>query len=303
MRPSILFALAALATLANAQEARRRPGASPPEGAVSHRDLAYVPGGHRLQKLDLFLPKEGKDLPLILYIHGGAWRGGDKAFGAPFDYLARGYAVASVNYRLSGDALFPAQIEDCKAAVRWLRANAQKYGLDPDRFAAWGASAGGHLAALLGTAGAVKEFEVGEHLDVSSRVQAVVDYFGPTDFLQMDAHRVPGGMVHDAAGSPESLLVGGPIQENREKVAKANPITYVTKETPPFLIVHGDSDPLVPHHQSVLLEAALRQAGVPVTLYTVRGGGHGRFSDPEVPRLTREFLDRHLKPAEKKSSP
>jgi acetyl esterase/lipase len=300
MRPVVSLALACAlwaAAVAVAQETRRGPGAppQPPEGTVVHRDLAYVSGGHRLQKLDLFLPKEGKIRPLIINIHGGAFRGGDKAERLPFDWLARGCAIASINYRLSGDAIFPAQIEDCKAAVRWLRANAATYGLDPDRFVAWGASAGGHLSSMLGTAGAAKEYEVGGNLDVSSRVQAVVDYFGPTDFLQMDAHRVPNGMVHDAAGSPESLLVGGAIQENMEKVAKANPITYVTKDAPPFLIVHGDADPLVPHHQSVLLEAALRQAGVPVTFHTVKGGGHGRFNDPEVPRLTRVFLEKHLR--------
>ncbi|MFI5380793.1 MAG: prolyl oligopeptidase family serine peptidase [Tepidisphaerales bacterium] len=177
--------------------------------------------------------------------------------------------------RLSQHAAFPAQIQDCKAAVRWLRQNADEYSLDPDRFAAWGSSAGGHLAAMLGTTGDTKEFDVGDNLTLSSRVQAVVDYFGPTDFLQMDAHRLPNGMVHDAAQSPESLLVGGAIQENKEKVARADPITYVSRNAPPFLICHGDADPLVPHHQSVLLEAALKKAEVPVTFYTVKGAGHG----------------------------
>jgi acetyl esterase/lipase len=204
--------------------------------------------------------------------------------------------VASINYRLSQHAKFPAQIEDCKAAVRWLRAHAADYRLDPDRFAAWGASAGGHLAALLGTAGDIKAFDVGANLDRSSRVQAVVDYFGPTDFLQMDAHRLPEGMTHNGAESPESQLIGGAIQENREKTSRANPITYVSADDPPFLVVHGEQDPLVPHHQSELLDAALRQAGVPVTFYTVKGGGHGGFRDPQVAELTREFLMRHLKP-------
>jgi dipeptidyl aminopeptidase/acylaminoacyl peptidase len=148
---------------------------------------------------------------------------------------------------------------------------------------------------MLGTTDDVKEFEVGENLPASSRVQAVVDFFGPTDLLQMDAHRLPNGQVHNTANSPESKLVGGPIQENKDKVAKANPITYVTKDDPPFLIVHGDADPLVPHHQSELLEAALKKAGVPVTFYTVKGGGHGGFRDPNVPELTKEFLVRHLK--------
>jgi dipeptidyl aminopeptidase/acylaminoacyl peptidase len=137
---------------------------------------------------------------------------------------------------------------------------------------------------------------VGEHLEQSSRVQAVVDYFGPTDFLAMDAHRLPEGQRHDPADSPESLLVGGAIQENREKTTRANPITYVTKGDPPFLICHGDKDPLVPHHQSELLTAALQQAGVPVTFYTVKGAGHGGFTDPKVVELTEEFLAKHLQP-------
>jgi hypothetical protein len=136
---------------------------------------------------------------------------------------------------------------------------------------------------------------------MSSRVQAVVDYFGPTDFVQMDAHRLPAGQLHDPADSPESQLIGGPLQANKEMAARANPITYLTKNAPPFLICHGDTDPLVPHHQSELLEAALKKAGVPVTFYTVKGAGHGRFNDPKVPELTREFLAKYLKPAKEQT--
>jgi acetyl esterase/lipase len=267
-----------------------------PEGVIVHRDLAYVAGGHERQKLDLYLPKEGARLPLIINIHGGAFKMGSKEQGVPTEYLAQGYAVASINYRLSQHAKFPAQIQDCKAAVRWLRAHAYEYRLDPNHFAAWGASAGGHLAAMLGTTGDTKEFDFGANLDQASRVQAVVDYFGPTDFLQMDTHRLPNGQVHDAANSPESELIGGAIQDNKAKTAKANPITYVTPGAPPFLICHGDQDPLVPHHQSELLEIALKKAGIPVTFYTVKGAGHGRFNDPKVPEMTREFLAKYLKP-------
>lgn len=265
-------------------------------GTTVYRNVPYVANGHERQKLDLYLPKSNKKLPLILWIHGGAFREGSKDDGAPIEYLAEGYAVASINYRLSQHALFPAQIEDCKAAVRWLRAHADTYNLDPERFGAWGASAGGHLVAMLGTTAETDMFDVGAHLNVSIRVQAVVDYFGPTDFLQMDPHRPPDGMLHDVAGSPESQLIGGPIQEHKAKVATANPITYVTPHAPPFLIVHGNRDPLVPHHQSVLLEAALKQAGVPVLLYTAKGQGHGEFTDPYIPKLTKEFLATHLKP-------
>ena len=293
--PRYCFA-AAFGWLALAQAAGP-PAASPaPRNTTVQRDLAYVAGGHGRQKLDLYLPQAGTNLPLLINIHGGAFRAGSKDQGVPLEYLNQGYAIASINYRLSQHAVFPAQIEDCKAAVRWLRAHASEYRLDPSRFAAWGSSAGGHLAAMLGTTGDTQAFEVGADRDQSSRVQAVVDYFGPTDFLQMDAHRLPNGMRHDPADSPESQLIGGAIQENRDKAAKANPITYVTTNTPPFLICHGDRDPLVPLNQSQLLTAALKEAGVPVTFYTVKGAGHGGFGDPKVPELTREFLAKYLKP-------
>ena len=195
----------------------------PPESTTVYRDLAYVPGGHERQKLDLYLPKDGTNLPIIINIHGGAFRAGRKEDGVPLSYLAQGYAVASINYRLSQHAVFPAQIEDCKAAVRWLRAHAAEYRLDPTRFAAWGSSAGGHLAAMLGTTGETKEFNVGADLGQSSRVQAVVDYFGPTDFLQMDAHRLSNGMLHDPPNSPESELVGGPSNNTRTRPLKLTP--------------------------------------------------------------------------------
>ena len=291
-----LVCLPAFVSIALAQPAESRPSRLP-EGAIAYRDLAYVPNGHERQKLDLYLPKDGTNLPLIINIHGGAFKMGSKEQGVPMEYLTQGYAVASINYRLSQHAKFPAQIEDCKASVRWLRAHANEYRLDPNHFAAWGASAGGHLAAMLGTTGDTREFDIGANLDQPSRVQAVVDYFGPTDFLQMDAHRLPNGMVHDSANSPESELIGGAIQENKDKAARANPITYVTLGDPPFLIVHGDQDPLVPHHQSELLEAALKKAGVPVTFYPVKGAGHGGLRDPKVPEMTGEFLARHLRPS------
>lgn len=288
---------------------------TPPAGVIAHRDLPYVTNGHERQKLDLYLPAQnaergaaspqhqGGSHPLIIWIHGGAFRVGSKEGNENnplhFEYVTQGYALASINYRLSQHAIWPAQIEDCKAAVRWLRAHAAEYQLDPNRFAAWGPSAGGHLVAMLGTAGHVSEFEVGEYLNVSSRVQCVVNYFGPTDFLQMDDQRLPDGMIHNAPDSPESELVGGNIQEHPEKVARANPITYipqdnVTTNMPPMLVVHGDQDPLVPHGQSVLLVDALEKAGADVTFYTVKGGGHGGFTDPEVPKLTADFLARHI---------
>lgn len=269
-----------------------------PEGVRAHRDLVYVEGGHERQKLDLFLPAnvEGP-VPVIIWVHGGGWQNGSKENCSPLrgGYLEMGYAVASLNYRLSQHAVFPAQIEDCKAAIRWLRAHAKEYGLDGNRFGAWGSSAGGHLVALLGTTGDVKAFDVGAHLDQTSRVQAVCDYFGPTDFIALaksrDASR-PATYL-----SPESRLIGGFVLDHPEQVAAANPITYITAEDPPFLIVHGDADPVVPIAQSELLFAAMKKSGLGVRFHTIRGAAHGGpgFSSGEVETMVADFFDARLK--------
>jgi len=274
-----------------------------PGPAQAERDIVYATVGGRDLLLDLYRPeKAAKPLPVILWVHGGGWRKGSKnSINRVGGILSRGYALVSVDYRLSGEAIFPAQIEDCKAAVRWVRANAHRYGLDPDRIGAWGSSAGGHLVALLGTTGDVKQFDAhGANLDQSSRVQAVCDWFGPTDFLRMNDF--PGGMDHDGPDSPESLVIGGPIQENKDKVARANPITYVTSDDPPFLIMHGDNDQSVPYNQSELLYDALKKAGVEVTLYRVKGGGHGfrdatEDSSTDLFEMAARFFDKHLKKA------
>lgn len=276
---SLLSLLAATSYLQTPPTERAQRKAIPPAGTTLHRDLAYVPMGHPRQKLDLYLPAGKASFhagwPLIIYIHGGAFMVGDKSTELlPVRLLTKGYALASLNYRLSGDALFPAQIEDCKTAVRWLRAHAREYGLDPTRFVSWGESAGATLAALLGTTGQTTRYDVGENLQHSSAVQAVVDYYGPTDFLQMDAHRLPGGPSHDVPNSPEAKLIGGPIQENREKAQAANPITYLSKQTPPFFIAHGMKDHVVPYNQSKLLVAALQKAGVKATFYPVPNADH-----------------------------
>lgn len=308
MKPRILSTLTALTlafvlqSQAQPQDTPRRPadqaGQALPEGARALRDLAYVPNGHERQKLDLYLPAGTNGAaPLIIWIHGGAWLGGNKDRSPAMRFVARGFAVASVNYRLSHQAVFPAQIEDCKAAVRWLRAHAAEYHLDPNRFGAWGASAGGHLVALLGTSGGVKEFDRGENLEVSSRVQAVVDFFGPTDLLTMGAQVGPESrMKHDAPDSPEAMLIGGAVQENREKARRASPITFAGKDAPPMLLVHGDADPLVPWKQSEDLCAALKKAGANATLYIVKGGGHGDKFGPDVAQQVDQFFAKYLKP-------
>ena len=300
---TILITAGSVQVIAQANKAPQQArGPNIPEGTRILRNLAYVPNGHERQKLDLYLPAQEETtspLPLIVWVHGGAWLAGSKENCLAVRFLRRGYAVASTNYRLSQHAIFPAQIEDCKAAIRFLRVNAEKYNIDPNRIGVWGASAGGHLVALLGTTGDVKQFDKGPNLQVSSRVQAVCDFFGPTDLTKMS--QFPSTMDHDAPNSPESQLIGGPVQENKEACMRANPITYVSKDEPPFLICHGDKDMLVPHNQSELLNDALKKVGVNVKFHTVKGGGHG-FRDQEVDRMVQEFFDKHLKEPVRKSS-
>jgi acetyl esterase/lipase len=272
-----------------------------PPGAKIERDLKYgtVPG--RGQLLDLYLPEKiAAPLPLIVWIHGGGWISGDKAGCPALGMIPRGYAVASLNYRLSKEAKFPAQIQDCKGAIRWLRANAKKYQLDSDHIGVWGASAGGHLVALLGSSGDVKELEgdVGGNLDQSSRVQCVIDWFGPTDMSVFfeQAAKVPNVFKAKPEGSPIFTLFGGPVSEHLDLVRQANPITFVKKDNPPFLIVHGDKDPLVPLAQSEILADALKQAGADVHLEVLEGAGHGNgFDKPSLLSMMVAFMDKHLK--------
>ena len=210
-------------------------------------------------------------------------------------YAHHGYIIASIQYRVSGEALFPAQIEDVKTAIRFLRAHAEKYHIDAERIGIMGESAGGHLAALAGTTGNVKELDKGEWLEQSSKVQAVVDWYGPTDFLQLS--QFSDSVIKNLAASPEALLIGGRAQDNKEKSEKANPISYITGETPPFLILHGDSDRIVPFSQSEILYEALKGIGADVALYNLEGAGHAtkEFFQPEIENIIINFFDRHLK--------
>lgn len=272
----------------------RAAGAEP----VRHIDLAYIPDGHVRQRLDLHLPAGGSQWPLVVWIHGGAWRVGDKKnISIPSRLLERGFALASVNYRLSQHATFPAQLEDAKAAIRWLRANATRYGYNAERIGVWGPSAGGHLVALLGVTGRTKKFDQGAHLEQSSAVQTVVDYFGPTDFLKMDEQAGPDSQ-HNSPKSPESALVGGPITERRDVVAQANPLTYVdAPRLPPFLIVHGDADKTVPAGQSILLHEKLQAVKAESELIILKGSGHGgpAFESAEMIDKVATFFNKHLR--------
>ncbi|HEX9959641.1 MAG TPA: alpha/beta hydrolase [Pyrinomonadaceae bacterium] len=251
---------------------------------TTYSNLSYVDDGNARHKLDLYVPNVGgAPVPLIVWIHGGGWQNGDKQLGPnshPLRYARNGYAVASINYRLSDEAIFPAQIYDCKAAVRWLRANAAQYNLDVTRFGAWGQSAGAHLASLLGTSADVPLLEgtVGGNLQYSSRVQAVADWYGPTDFLQMDAQLAQNGCPnpnHNSPDSAESRLVGCAIQTCPEAVQRANPMTYVTRDDPPFFIEHGTADCTVAPGQSQIFQNLLQSIGHDSSLTFLQGAGHG----------------------------
>jgi len=259
------------------------------------RDLAYADTENPRQRLDLFLPRQpavaGK-LPLVVFIHGGGWQKGDRRSGlgmlAPLVASGR-YAGASIGYRLTDEARWPAQIHDCKAAIRWLRGNADRHRLDADRIGVIGTSAGGHLVAMLGTSGEIPELEgdLGGFPERSSRVQCVVDFFGPSDLTTM-------GGWHNGPDSPEARLLGGPVQENKESARDASPIQYVSADDPPFLIIHGTADRIVPFDQSVTLQRKLAAVGASAVLISIAGGGHGRFRQPELSQRIAAFLENKL---------
>jgi len=281
-----------------------QPEAKLPEGVKALRDVEFAKVGGKSLLLDVYTPTEPKGkLALVVWIFGGAWRGGSKLHGPGFNAIGavvpHGYVVACISHRFSGEAVFPAQIEDCKAAIRFLRANAANYSIDGGHIGVWGESSGGHLSALLGTSGDVKDLEgqVGGNLGVSSRVQCVVDYCGPSDFTKFEGQAT--WVKVDDPKSPVCQLVGGLLADRKELVARANPITYITKDDPPFLVAHGDKDNAVPFNQSELLVDALRKAGVDVTFEAIKGGGHN-FGPAQYERLVPivlAFFDKHLKGA------
>lgn len=274
------------------------------------RDIPYADLSPA-QKLDVYLPKKGRHpFPVIVSIHGGAFMAGDKGDFQVLPMLAglqRGYAVVSINYRMSGEAKFPALVHDVKAAIRWIRAEAGRWGFDAQRIAAWGGSAGGYQAAMAGVSAGVAELEdlsLGNP-EQSSQVQAVVDWFGPTDFLKMDEQLAASGFTlspetaHHGDRSPESLILGAKITLIPERVKAANPETYIRAGAPPFLIQHGTQDDIVPHLQSVYFAEKLTAVLGPerVTLDLLEGARHAdpRFESPENLERVFVFLDRYLK--------
>jgi acetyl esterase/lipase len=269
-------------------------------------NIPYITRGESEQQLDLYLPTNRKGEPLVIYVHGGGWEHGDKAGDSinpnNLQWLWQGYTMASINYRLVQTALWPAQIEDCKAAIRWLKAHARNYGYDADRIAVVGESAGGHLAAMMGTTSGTRTFDVGENLDYTSDVNCVVNLFGVSDVT-----REP---------SVAATLLGPMGKNNDELVRAASPITYVHRDEPPMLIVHGTDDKLVPYEQAELLVDAMDKVHARYHFHTVVGGGHnpyfglnvnpktgnydaggggiGLFEDPAVEPMIIEFLRTYL---------
>jgi acetyl esterase/lipase len=298
----IMIALAlALISVGRAKEtpgedAPAKPVRLPP-GVTLQKDIEYVPGGGTSRMLDLYLPpSSGQPVPFLMFVHGGGWHSGSKE-GCPAQFLAgHGYAVASINYRFIPQAPFPAQIEDCRAALRFLRAQATKYNLQPDHVAVWGGSAGGHLVNLLGTAAAADFSTVPATMgkvDEPIRVQCVIDMYGPTDFVATMSNRPPGKEVKQSG-------ILGPYKSAEELMARAkwlSPVTYISKDTPPFLIQHGDADKTVPLDQSREFLAALRAAGIEATLMVLPGAGHagGAFFTEENHKVLVKFLGQHLK--------
>lgn len=275
-------------------------------------NVEYVRRGERSLSLQLLLPNprnsrnpnvDALDIPprpVIVYVQGSAWLPQNLYTAIPqlSDFAHRGYVVASVEYRPSTEAIAPAQIQDVLSAIRFLRANKDKYNIDPERMGIWGDSSGGHLAVLAATSLGTDAFITEDNKDQSIAVKAVVDFYGPSDFREMDNH--PSQLEHNAATSPESRVVGGPIQEQAftDAVKAYNPISYIDRDKtlPPFLIMHGDEDALVPFNQSVLLYEALKDADQEVTFYKVVGAGHGlRFWTPAVMEIVERFFNRYLK--------
>lgn len=257
-------------------------------------DIVYATVDGKDLALDLYMPEGVASPPLVVWVHGGAWRAGTKASGVPTQFVDAGYAVASLDFRQSTDAPFPAMIHDIKAGVRFLRAEAKAYGYDASRIAIAGASSGGHLAALVGVTNGQPELEgtVGHHPEASSDIQAILDYFGPTNLETILPQSTPHGL---SVRQPAlDLLLGGQPEAVAELARLASPVDHVDRNDPPLLIFHGDQDPQVPINQSHELQGAYEALGLDVHFDVVHGAGHGGPAFYEPAHLDRalEFLGR-----------
>jgi acetyl esterase/lipase len=272
-------------------------------------DIVYACPDRVPLRASLYLPEGvGARVPVIIWVHGGGWRFGNRRAAPDLSrfFAERGFAMVAIDYRLSHCATFPAQIEDLKTAIRWVRSVASSHSFDGDRIGLWGASAGGHLSALAALSkGGVFESASAPYAEHSSTVQAVVEGYGPIDFLQLDLYRPPGGTPSEDpeslllpranmrsvdADSFESLLLGAPIETCPDRVREANPVNYAGPGAPPFLILHGLSDTTVAPHQSELLYDALAAHDNDVTLCLIERLGHGflnrsHLDDGPPPRM------------------
>jgi len=279
-----------------AEESSTSDKRKPSPEVAAYDDLTFAEVDGQALQLDLRVPQQVNNPPLAVYIHGGSWRAGSRKK-PPVEWLVdEGFALASISYRFSTTATFPAQIHDCKGAIRKLRAWAGKYGYDARRIGVVGSSAGGHLAVLLGTSGDVDELEgmVGGEAEQSSRVQAVVDFYGPADF-PLRSKTQPSRA--EAVGSSSYGLFGGPVSKNLRLATLASGVTHASKDDPPLLIFHGDKDTTVLMDQSESLIAAYRKAGLTARLVVVPGGKHGgdEYVSGENRRRVVEFLDTQLR--------
>ncbi len=301
-----LFSIIFLAAFGSAAQSASSPVSNAPEvlpassaygEAVLTKDIPYVNHPTTNQNFNLYLPREkgARPFPLVIWIHGGAWLSGSKEWDN-VKYLVRdGYAIASIEYRYTPEAPFPAQIRDCNAALNFILAHAADYGVDAKRFVVGGGSAGGHLALMLGLARGQKDFDA----NPAVKPLAILDFFGPTDFNRAKSdleaiHSQKGlDVFHDAV----SKLLGAPVDESADKGEIASPINYVSAAAPPVLIIQGGKDDLVPRAQSERLHAALDKAGVKNELVVVDDAGHDgpAFSTPEVQSKVIHFLDGVLK--------
>ncbi|QDA36182.1 alpha/beta hydrolase (plasmid) [Paracoccus liaowanqingii] len=263
------------------------PDPVPPEGTTVLRDIAFGP--HPRQAYDLYLPKDcEKPVPVVVFAHGGAWVRRDRRAVRMMHVLNHGFALASIGYRLATDFPFPAQVQDYRQAAAHLVAHALGHGIDPTRVFFSGASAGGHLANL--AALAVHEPEFGPTVPV----RGVVSIYAPSDLIAM-AGPMLGGLDHDAPDAPANQLLGGEVRKHPDLARRASPVTYVSPDAPPFLLLHGDADRVIPFSQSVILDAHLRLAGIESDLIQLKGIGHGapEFQEPPASDAIAAFLSRH----------
>lgn len=271
-----------------------------PENSQTYRDIPYILDGHNRHSLDLYLPdttKFKKPYPLVIWIHGGGWQKGTKdLFGKQAFLLEHGFAMASINYRLSREDQFPEQVYDGKAAIRFLRKYANQYGLDANKFGLWGSSAGGHLVSLIGTTNGIQELEGDLGVtDISSGVQVACDWFGPSDLNQMNVSSTVKSKGAKQNTRPIVKFSGGSFLEKAEVVKKAIPINYVSKDYPPFLIMHDEKDSLLPIEQSEMFYAALQKAGVDSKFIVVKDGVHSFFKDSNELDSVKKFFIEKLK--------